>query len=376
MKFLVPSKTFYSVASGVSKVINAKNALAVLNNFHLSVSNNQLTLTGSDVENALMGTIPLNESEGEGDICIDARSLVDLLKTLPDQPLEMHVNEETMEVHIKCGNADFDMIASPGDQYPQFKDEEDAGEPVSFELSADKLIKGIEKTIFAVGDDDFHPQMMGILLDIKTDNITFVATDTRKLVRYIDYSVKPEMELRRILPFKPAQILKNVFDREDNLQITFTTKSANFKSSVYNFNCRFIKGNFPPYDRVIPQNNPYTMSIDRLRFLNAVRCVGVFVDAGFGLEKLKITCDRLYLKADDPNLQRRGYQSVDCEYSGPDMVIGFSSLYMAEICEVLSTENILLKLSDPSRPGVFCPTENEENTDLLMLLMPMNVSEF
>ncbi|MCC8118948.1 MAG: DNA polymerase III subunit beta [Bacteroidales bacterium] len=378
MKFHVPSKTLYSVASGVSKVINAKNALAVLNNFHLAVADDKLTITGSDVENALMGTIPLTEVEGEGSFCIDARRLVDFLKEIPDQPIEIEVNEETLEMTIQCdgGNGRFEWVATPGDQYPQYKEEEDAGEPMTFNCPAEQLLKGIDNTIFAVGNDDFHPQMMGILLDIKADGITFVATDTRKLVRFINKNVAPGVEARRILPYKPAQILKGVFGRDDELEITFTAKSATIRSSVYVFNCRFIKGNFPPYDRVIPQNNPYVMRIDRLSFLNRVRRVGVFVDAGFGLEKLKITNDRIYLKADDPNMQTKGIESLACEYNGSDLVIGFSAPFLAEICNGLPTEEILVKLSDPSRPGVFCPTENEEGTDLLMLLMPMNVSEF
>ncbi len=376
MKFTLPSKSFYNVASGVSKVINSKNALSVLNNFHMEIADNNLTITGSDVENALIGTLPLTECEGEGNFCLDARRLVDLLKELPDQPIKFDVNDETMEVHIECDNGKFDLVATPGDQYPQYKEEEDAGEPVTFSMCAEHLLKGIDNTIFAVGDDEFHPQMMGILLDILPDSITFVATDTRKLVRYIDSNIQAGITAKRILPFKPAQIIKSVFDPADDLELTLTTKSATIKSSVYVFNCRFIKGNFPPYDRVIPQNNSYEMRIDRVRFLNAVRRVGVFVDSGFAMEKLKITNDRIYIKADDPSMQTRGVESLDCQYAGSELVIGFCATFLIETCNALSTEEIVIKLSDPSRPGVFCPSENEANTDLLMLLMPMNVSEF
>lgn len=376
MKFQVPSKTFYSLASGVSKVINAKNALTILNNFLLTIEGDTLTLTGSDVENALTGIIPITEVEGAGQFCVDARSLVDLLKEFPEQGLRFDINEDTLEIKITTDNGTFTMVGTPGDQYPEYKKEEDAGEEIGFQCPASQLINGIENTIFAVGNDDFHPQMMGILLDIKKDNITFVATDTRKLVRYINSTSAPGIEARCILPYKPASILKGIFSKEDDLQVTMNLKSATIKSPVYVFNCRFIKGNFPPYDRVIPQNNPYEMRVDRLRFLNAVKRVGVFVDAGFGLEKLKITNDQVFIKANDPNLQRSGNERLDCEYSGPDLVIGFSAPFLTEICNGLPTEEILVKLSDPSRPGVFCPTENEKDTDLLMLLMPMTVQDF
>ncbi len=376
MRFNVPSKTLYSATSGVSKVINSKNALTILNNFLFALDGNTLTITGSDVENALSANVEVTEAEGFGRVCIDARRLVDLLKEMPQQGLSIDINEDTLEVNISCADGHYSMVGTPGDQYPEYQKEADDMEPMQFSCPAQEIIQGIDNTIFAVGTDDFHPQMMGILLDIKKDKIIFVATDTRKLVKYQDCNSQPGIEAKCILPLKPATILKNVFNRGQDLHVTLTSKSATFASDSFVFNCRFIKGNFPPYDRVIPQNNDYVLRFDRLRFLNAVRRVGVFVDAGYGLEKLRITSDRLYLKANDTSLLTSGNQELDCEYSGPEMVMGFSAPFLIEICNVLSTENMIVNLSDPSRPGVFRPEENAPGTDLLILLMPMSVTEF
>ena len=376
MKFSVPSKALYNISSGVSKVINPKNALAILNNFLITLDNDKLSVTGSDVENALTATIPVTNSEGTGSFCIDARRMVDLLKEMPDQGMEFVIDEETLEVNISCSDGKYELVATQGNQYPEYKKEEDDETPVSFECSAKDFLKGIENTLFAVGQDDFHPQMMGILLDIKEEDLTFVATDTRKLVKFTSSNIKPKAMKRCILPYKPASILKSAFSKDDKITITVTSKSATFESSVYKFNCRFIKGSFPDYTRVIPKNNPYELRVNRLFFLNAVRRVGVFIDPGYGMEKFKITNDHIEIKTSDPNLCTMGNEKVKCEYSGPEIVIGFSGPYLIEICNVLPTEDILIKLSDPSRPGVLMPTENEEGTDLVMLLMPMNVNEF
>lgn len=376
MRFNVPSKTLYSATSGVSKVINSKNALTILNNFLFSLDGTTLTITGSDVENALSANVEVTEAEGSGRVCIDARRIVDLLKEIPQQGLTINVNDDTHEVTITCSDGLYSMAGTPGEQFPEYQKEADDVEPMDFSCPAQEIIQGIDNTIFAVGTDDFHPQMMGILLDIKPDKIIFVSTDTRKLVKYQNTNSQPGIEARCILPLKPATILKNVFNRDQTLHVTLTSKSATFASESFVFNCRFIKGNFPPYDRVIPQNNNYELRVDRLRFLNAVRRVGVFVDAGYGLEKLKVTSDRLYLKANDSSMLTSGSQELDCEYTGPDIVMGFSAPFLIEICNVLSTENIVVNLSDPSRPGVFRPEENAPGTDLLMLLMPMSVTEF
>ena len=376
MKFNVSSKTLYSCVSAVSKVINAKNALAILNNFHFRLADNRLTVTGSDVENALSGIVDVSEAEGEGSFCIDARRMVDLLKELPDQGLEINIDDQTLAVEISYSNGKYSMVAIAGDQYPNYNSDDDSEESVSFACPTEQLIKGIDNTLFAVGTDDFHPQMMGILLDIKPENITFVSTDTRKLVRYTNSISAPGVTARCILPVKPATVLKTVFAKEQTVSVNMTSKSATIRSESFVFNCRFIKGNFPDYNRVIPTNNPFTLRVDRMRFLNAVRRVGVFVDPGYGMEKFQITSDQIHIKSSDPNLCTSGNEKLDCEYEGADLVIGFSAPFLIEICNVLSTPDIVVSLSDPSRPGVFRPSENDENTDLLMLLMPMNVNEF
>ncbi|MEE0975740.1 MAG: DNA polymerase III subunit beta, partial [Muribaculaceae bacterium] len=121
---------------------------------------------------------------------------------------------------------------------------------------------------------------------------------------------------------------------------------------------------------------PYTLTIDRQSFLNAVRRVGVFVDPGHGLVKFRITPDKVILKAQDNNYQTSAWESVPCDFTGNEMIIGFSAPYLIEIFNTISSSDIILKLSDPSRPGLFLPTENDENSELLMLLMPMTVSEF
>lgn len=378
MYFKVSSKTLYDYTSSVSKVINSKNALTILNNFLLTLKDGRLTITASDVENAMSATIDLIESEGEGSVCIDARRLVDLLKELPNQPMMMHINDDTLEVSITYSGGDYTMVALHGDQYPQYESETSEEAPISFSFPSAQLVKGIDYTLFATGDDENRPQMMGVLFDVQPDSLIFVATDTRKLVRYTNSKHEPGVRIKCIVPKKPAAILKSFLSKDNDsmVDITMTSKSASFRNEDYVFNCRFIKGNFPDYTRVIPKNNPYELRVDRSRFLNSVRRVGIFVDPGYGMEKFKITNDHIQIKSCDTNLLTAGNEKIDCEYSGPEIVVGFSAPYMIEICNTIQSEEMVVRLSDPSRPGVFTPSENEENTDLLILLMPMTVNEF
>jgi DNA polymerase-3 subunit beta len=376
MKFNVPSKTLYNYVSSVSKVINSKNALAILNNFLFVLDDNTLTITASDLENRLTARVPVTEVEGNGSFCIDARRLVDLLKEMPDQGITFNIDDNTLAVEITYPSGNYNLIALSGNEYPSNNNDDEDIEKLEFTCPTEQLIKGIDNTLFAVGNDDLRPQMMGILWDIKPDAITFVATDTRKLVKYRNEMSAPGVEGSCIIPIKPATVIKNVFAKEQEVKVTIEPKSATFESPSFTFNCRFIKGTFPDYNRVIPANNPYTLTIDRHSFLNAVRRVGVFVDPGHGLVKFKLTPDKLIMKAQDNNYLTSAWESVPCDFTGSEMVIGFSAPYLIEIFGTLSTSDIVIKLSDPSRPGVFLPSENDTDSELLMLLMPMTVSEF
>ena len=376
MKFNVSSKTLYSYVSAVSKVINSKNALTILNNFLFELSDNTLTITASDLENTLVAHLEVMDAEGEGKFCVDARRMVDLLKEMPDQGISFDINDDNLAVEIVYPRGNYSFIAINGNEYPSNESVDESTDIIEFTCPTEQIIKGIDNTLFAVGNDDLRPQMMGILWDIKPDAITFVATDTRKLVKYRNAMSAPGVEGSCILPIKPATVIKNVFAKEDEVKVTLEPKSATFESPSYKFNCRFIKGSFPDYNRVIPVKNPYAITVDRQSFLNAVRRVGVFVDQGHGLVKFKIEKDQLTMKATDNNFCTSAREVVPCDFTGTEIIIGFSAPYLIEIFNTISTTDILIKLSDPSRPGVFVPSENSENSELLMLLMPMTVSDF
>lgn len=341
----------------------------------MTLDGDKLIITGSDVENALTARVPVTEASGKGSFCVDARRLVDLFKEIPDQGVTVEV-DNNLGVHITYSSGSYDLTAIDGSEYPAYKKDEDDSAPVEFTCPAKVIVKGIENTLFAASTDDYRLLMMGVFFDIKPDSITFVATDTRKLVKYTNKSATPGITASCIMPAKPANILKNVFGGDEDVKITLSTKSATIENSVFSFNCRFIQGNFPDYNRVIPRNNNLVLTADRATLLNAVRRVGLFVDPGYGLEKFKITPDSVELKSEDNNLMTCAREVVPCSFTGEQLVIGFSAPFLLEMLSTITTTDVVIKLSDPGRPGIFCPSEDEENTELVMLLMPMTVGEF
>lgn len=372
MKFNVASKTLYSSLSAVSKVINSKNALTVLNNFLFTLSGPTLTVRASDMENTLVATLDVMGAEGEGSFCLDAHRMVDLLKEMPPQEMTFEIDDNTFETMIVYPNGEFKTMAIDGNEYPSPEADDDA-DRINFTCPASVAVSGIDNTVFAVGNDELRPQMTGILWDIKPDRIIFVATDTRKLVRYSNSAVEPGAACSFILPLKPATVLRNIFGKEESIDISISKKSVTFSSATYRFDCRFIKGMFPDYNRVIPQNNDKILTVDRQMFINAMRRVTVFGNGGNGLIRFHFDQNIATLIAQDSSYGTSGRETLSCDYEGDPLTIGFGAPYLQEIFSTISTPEVIVKLADPSRPAVCLPSENQPDTDLLMILMPMNI---
>ncbi|MDE6228431.1 MAG: DNA polymerase III subunit beta, partial [Muribaculaceae bacterium] len=160
MKFNVESKVLYSSTSAVSKVINSKNPMPILNNFLVELKGNVLTITASDIENTLSARVPVMEAEGEGRFCVDARRLTDLLKSMPAIGITFEIDDDSLAIQVTYNNGagKFDFIGVVGDEYPTPQVEMDA-DAVSFTVPCEQILAGSDNTLFAVGTDTLRPQM-------------------------------------------------------------------------------------------------------------------------------------------------------------------------------------------------------------------------
>ncbi|MQY78421.1 MAG: DNA polymerase III subunit beta, partial [Bacteroidetes bacterium] len=255
---------------------------------------------------------------------------------------------------------------------PTIKDDKKS----AFRVQSEVLLSGITKTLFATADDELRPVMNGILVELTTENMTYVASDAHKLVRYQRTDVKADADSLFILPRKPASLLKNILPREGNeVVVEFDEKNAFFVLSEYKMVCRLVEGNYPSYNSVIPTNNPNKFTIDRIEFLNTLKRVSVFSNQASNLVKLQLNGNQLTVSAQDIDFSISAYERLNCQYEGEDMEIGFKSTFLMEILSNLSTKDIVMELSDPTRAGLILPSAPEkEEEDVLMLLMPMMIS--
>ena len=374
MKFTVSSTALLSHLQSIGRVINPKSPLPILENFLLKIEDKTLTITASDLETTLITSLEVENPSGNITLAVNAKLLMDSLREFSEQPLQFDINENNLAVIIKTESGNYNFIGQNGDEYPKLPALGDEANTLS--LPVEILANGVNNAAFATADDDLRPTMTGIYFDIKSDDITFVATDAHKLVRLKNTSVKSGVDAAFILPKKPANMLKNIIAKESgDVEIRFDQKNIVFKLPSYVMVCRQIEGRFPNYNGVIPQNNPYKLIIDRLSLMNAIKRVYTFSNQGTGLIKLAISENTLVITAQDIDFSTSAKETMTCQYQGETINIGFKAPFLVDILNNINSGDVVIELADPSRAGIILPFENEANEELLMLLMPMLITE-
>ncbi len=369
MKFNIQSKLLLAHLSAVSKVVNSKNKLSILDNFLFSLSGDRLQITGSDQETTLVTTVQVQDAEGEGKFAANVKTLLELIKQLPDLALSVEVDPNSLEIVITYLNGRYSFVGVDGNQYPMKADWE--GETRTFTMPAKKLVSGIQHTLFAAGTDDMRPVMMGVYFDIKVNEVVFVATDTHKLVRFVEQGISNDFESSFILPSKPAAILSSTFEKLDaDVTVTFDEKRAVFETEEYTLSCRFVNGRFPNYSAVIPTTSVVTLLVDRMSLLGALRRVSVFTSSS-GLLKLDLMPGFVEMSTQDIDYSSSAVERIACDYQDAPLSIGFNDEHIIDVLNNIDADEVEIRLIDSSKAGLFLPGEQKENEDLLILLMPM-----
>ena len=374
MKFVVSSSTLSSNLQVISRVIASKSTIPVLDCFLFELQGNILKLTAADSETRMNTSIEVHDVEGEGVFAVPYKNLLDSLKELPEQPITFNIDDSTLEILIYYENGKYNFIGQNGDEYPQPKPLKDKATVIN--ISAENLLLGIGRSLFAAAEDELRPVMNGILFDISEDEITFVASDGHKLVRYKNLSTKGNNKAAFILPKKPANLLKAVLPRETGMvTISFDENNAYINMEHVVIISRLIEGRYPNYNSVIPKENPFKITVDRLLFVNALKRVAVFSNQGSSLIKLQLFPNSIFITAQDIDFSTSAEETVSCIYEGEEISIGFKATFLIEILSNIPSTEVILQLADPSRAGLLLPIENETDEDLLMLLMPMMLTD-
>lgn len=374
MRFIVSSSLLSKNLTALSGVLNTSNTLPILDDFLFELKDNTLLITASDLETTMTVSIPLEKAEDPGSVTIPAKILIDTLKTFGDIPVQFTINKETLGVEISAGEGKYKLSGHKSDEFPVAPELE--GTTV-IKIDADLLVNAVNKTLFAAGNDELRPVMSGVFFELTPDDITCVATDAHKLVRYKRTDFSAPESASYIMPKKPLNQLKSILSSiEGEVTIEYNQTNAVFTFENVSMTCRLIDGKYPNYEAVIPTDNPHKLTVDRVSLLNSIRRVAIFANQSTHQVRFKLSGKELLLSAEDIDFSNEAKERLTCSYEGEDMEIGFNSRFLQEMLNNIDSEEITIEMSAPNRAGIMHPvTKQNEAEDILMLVMPVMLNQ-
>ena len=373
MKLIISSSELLKGVMSVAKAIPAKSPLPILENFLFDLNGNVLEITASDTELTLKTQIEVEETVEEGKIAVPAKHMMDLLKELPDQPLTIQTSNDSSFV-CSWASGESNLPYFPAEDYPEITGTDETA--ISLSIPAHSLLEGISSTIYATADDEIRPAMNGILFDIDTTSTTLVASDSHKLICYTTTDVQASEKASFILHKKPAAILKAIIGKDvETVDIAFDAKNASFCFGQTMVICRLVVGKYPKYRDVIPQNNSNVLRINRTQLLNTVRRVSVCSNKASNHIKFDLKSGSLMISAQDLGFSIAAHETMQCQYDGEDLTIGFKSPFIIEILSNMNCGEIVMKFLDSKRAALVVPAETEEESEKICgIIMPIMIS--
>ena len=374
MRFNVSSTALASRLSALGRVINSKNSLPILGDFLFEVIDGRLRLTASDSEVVMQTVMELNESDGDGRFCVPNHDLSEAVKGISEQPITFEVDQQANIAKISYQNGMFSLPIENADEFPQ---SQQIGEgATTINIPTQVLADNVNRSLFATAQDELRPVMNGIYFDLTPDCLAIVASDGHKLVRNKVLSIRADQPAAFILPKKPASLLKTVLGKQGgDVVIRFDDRNAEINYEEGVIICRLIEGRYPNYNSVIPQSNPNQITVDRLGLLSALRRVQPFSNDSSNLIRFHVENGMLQLDAEDYDFSKTATERMTCDYNGMPMSIGFKGSSFIEILSNFDCDQVIIQLADPSRAGLVLPSEQPENQDVLMLMMPMLIND-
>ena len=369
MKFIVSSEILLKKLQLIGGVLNASNTLPILDDFLFEIKKGELSITASDLETTMVTKITI-EAKEDGVIAIPAKLLLDTLKTFPDQPLTFTIDKENFGIEISSDYGKYKLIGHNGEEFPKTPKLE---KPSSIEVDAAVLSNAVNKTLFATGNDELRPVMSGVFFEIGSDDITFVATDAHKLVKYRRSDLKGDKGASFILPKKPLTLLKGILGSVgEKVVVEYNETNAMFVFGSTKMTARLIDGKYPNYMAVIPTENPNSLTVGRNALLNSIKRVSIFSNKTTHQVRLKMTGSELHISAEDLDFANEANERLTCQYEGEDMEIGFNSRFLIEMLGNLESDDVNIAMSASNRAGILTPCEkSDDNEEVLMLVMPV-----
>jgi len=371
MKFKVNKKNFFQAIQNIIGVVPVKTTIPILGNFLLDLQGNRLVLTGTDLEVSVSTSIEV-QGEEDGAVAVPAKILFEIVRELPDIPVEVHCDEE-FRISLNTEKGFYRLTGESKDEFPKISVEESTG---AFLIETDKFHRMINNTIFAVSTDELRTTLMGVFLKVAGNELRMVSTDGHRLVKIVDSNFPTNgVESEAIIPTKALNLLTKNMQGAKQINIRIGEDHIVFELENTTIYSKSIEGQFPNYERVIPVDNDKTVVINRELLSASVKRVSIFSSSITHQIRLSFTNSMMEIRSEDIEFGGEARESIEVEYNYDDLDIGYNANYLLDILRHLETDEIRLNIKDAVSAGIIYPAEQRENQEILMLLMPIRLNE-
>jgi len=370
MKFSIPCSELKTGLQQVINVIPSKTTLPILSHILFEAKSGQLTLSATDLEVSLKTRIQATV-ESEGSVTISGHLLFDVIRELPDIPLNI-IKEENNRIILTFAKNKYTFFGEDAKDYPQLP-----AIDVKYEIAFDKkkLQRYIEKTIFATSTDELRPALMGVLFQVGKNDYRAISTDGHRLVKIVDKSFTAQNTIDDVIvPVKALNLLLKNIEGDGDIKISFATNYIVFDLENTSISATLIEGKYPDYDKVIPLNEEKKLIVNREKFILSLRTVSVLANKITQQIKVNLEPDKITITSEDMD-RGEGIEIVEAEYTGEPMEIGFNSNYLLDVLKHLDTEDIIFTFNTSVSAALVFPITQEKDEDILMLVMPIKLKD-
>jgi DNA polymerase-3 subunit beta len=367
MKFTVSRDDLLTPLNLVAGVVERRQTLPILSNVLLVLDGEHLSLTGTDLEVELIGRVKLPKAGENGELTVPARKLVDICKSLPEGS-EIQFAAEDGKVTVRSGRSRFTLSTLPAREFPSL---EDGLGTHQFSLKQGQLRRLIDRTGFAMAQQDVRYYLNGMLWELKSGQLRVVATDGHRLAMCtLPSQLQTDSDAQVILPRKGVLELARLLMNEDaDIAIVIGSNHLRATTDHFTFTSKLVDGKFPDYERVLPRAADKVVIGSRLDLRQAFTRTAILSNEKYRGVRLKLSPESLEIVANNPE-QEQAEEVVPVTYQGDVVEIGFNVSYLLDVLGVLSGEQVKLSLSDPNSSALL---EETEGDDSLYVVMPMRL---
>ncbi|NOZ03369.1 MAG: DNA polymerase III subunit beta [FCB group bacterium] len=371
MKISTSKSELLTVLQKLSKTVPARSTLPILSCALFKVEQDQVLLRTTDLEITLVSRLTASIEE-PGATAIPLQTLLDITSALPDGRLTIASNPEN-RIELITETGVYDLMGKSAEEFPALPE---VTEQQNIQISGSVLKSIIDMTLFAVSRDELKPVLTGVYFNFTAENLTAVATDGHRLVRYIvnDYEAGGYTG-SMIVPRKFLSLMNNLLDRTETLELSMSENHLTASIGDDFVYTRVIDDRYPDYESVIPSDNDKTLTIDRDKLLGAVRRVSIFSNKSTQQIALRLSPERSLITTEDPEKASKAEEELPAEYEGEDLLIGYNALYLKDIIAHVSDETIVIRFKTPISAALFFPKTPREKLDVTMLLMPIRLND-